>query len=88
MDDNRKKITITLKKARTHLDKILEMIENDEYCIDIIQQLNAVEGYLESAKKRKLRDHFYSCFIGQMQEDEESRKKHIEEVLRIMKMTV
>jgi DNA-binding FrmR family transcriptional regulator len=33
---------IALKKAKSLLDKIITMIENDQYCIEIIQQNLAV----------------------------------------------
>jgi CsoR family transcriptional regulator, copper-sensing transcriptional repressor len=36
------KVLIGLKKARTSLDKIIKMVEDDKYCIDIIQQDLAV----------------------------------------------
>lgn len=43
------KVIIGLKKARTSLDKILSMLEEEKYCIDIIQQNLAVIGLLKSA---------------------------------------
>ena len=84
---NTAKILTTLKKARSHLDKIIDMIEQDEYCIDVIQQLNAVEGYISSAKRKKLEDHMHSCFVDGMEEDKGQREKYVEEILRILKMT-
>jgi DNA-binding FrmR family transcriptional regulator len=42
MKENQKKALISLKKARTSIDKIISTIEDDKYCIDIIQQNLAV----------------------------------------------
>lgn len=42
MKKTNEKTLISLKKARTLLDKIISMLENDKYCIDIIQQNLAV----------------------------------------------
>jgi DNA-binding FrmR family transcriptional regulator len=39
--DNKKSL-IALKKAKTSLEKVIQMIEDDKYCIDIIQQNLAV----------------------------------------------
>jgi len=47
--DNKKKILIGFKKANTSLAKIIEMVENDHYCIDVMQQNLAVIGFLRSA---------------------------------------
>lgn len=38
---------IALKKAKSLLDKIITMIEQDEYCIDVVQQNLAVMGLLK-----------------------------------------
>ncbi|MBT3726739.1 metal-sensing transcriptional repressor [bacterium] len=42
MVHNTKQPMISLKKARTSLNNIIDMIENEKYCIDIIQQNLAV----------------------------------------------
>jgi DNA-binding FrmR family transcriptional regulator len=42
MNQNRKQALIGLKKARTSLENIINMIEDDKYCIDVIQQNLAV----------------------------------------------
>ncbi len=42
-----KSITGT-KKALGQLKKTLTMIEKDAYCMDVIQQIRAVEGLLKS----------------------------------------
>jgi DNA-binding FrmR family transcriptional regulator len=45
---------IALKKSRTLLDKIIKMVEVDEYCIDIIQQNLAVIGLMKSVNIKLL----------------------------------
>lgn len=40
-----------LKRANGHLETIIEMIEAGRPCTDIAQQLRAVEGAIENAKK-------------------------------------
>jgi uncharacterized protein len=47
-----------LKRAGGHLDSIIEMIEQQRPCAEIAQQLQAVEGAIESAKKALIHDHF------------------------------
>lgn len=37
-----KKLLLSLKKSRGTLDKVAQMIEEDCYCADIGQQINAV----------------------------------------------
>ncbi|MBR0906622.1 metal-sensing transcriptional repressor [Bradyrhizobium liaoningense] len=46
-----------LKRASGHLDTIIKMIEEGRPCPQIAQQLQAVEGAIESAKKMLIHDH-------------------------------
>jgi uncharacterized protein len=47
-----------LKRANGHLATIIEMIEEERPCAQIAQQLQAVEGAIENAKKALIHDHF------------------------------
>ncbi|QPF85470.1 metal-sensing transcriptional repressor [Bradyrhizobium genosp. L] len=46
-----------LKRAGGHLETIVEMIEAGRPCVQIAQQLQAVESAIESAKKALIHDH-------------------------------
>lgn len=58
-----KKSLIALKKARSLLDKIIEMEQNNTYCIDIVQQNLAVIGLLKSTNLNLLEGHLQCCFV-------------------------
>jgi len=86
--DEDKKILISLKKAQSHLGNVIKMVENKEYCIDIMQQNLAVIGLLKSAGSTLLERHINSCFVNVMKGTNEKRKKEmIEEILKINKLT-
>ena len=46
-----------LKRANGHLETIIDMIEQGRSCAEIAQQLQAVEGAIENAKKALIHDH-------------------------------
>ena len=46
-----------LKRANGHLETNIEMIEEGRSCMEIAQQLRAVEGAIENAKKALIHDH-------------------------------
>jgi DNA-binding FrmR family transcriptional regulator len=50
-----------LKRADGHLRKIIEMVENGRPCLQLAQQLQAVESAIESAKKALIHDHIGHC---------------------------
>ncbi len=50
-----------LKRADGHLKSIIEMIEAGRPCLDIAQQLHAVESAVRQAKKTLIQDHLDHC---------------------------
>ena len=50
-----------LKRANGHLLSIVAMIEAGRPCLDIAQQLHAVENALRQAKKTLIQDHLDHC---------------------------
>jgi len=50
-----------LKRADGHLKGIIEMIETGRPCLDIAQQLHAVEKAIAQAKKTLIQDHLDHC---------------------------
>ena len=87
MDQRHGKTIINFKKARTHIDKIMKMIEEGEYCIDIMQQNLAVIGLLKSAHQMLMEGHLNTCFKNAMSTSNEERKqKMILEILKVSKI--
>jgi DNA-binding FrmR family transcriptional regulator len=50
-----------LKRAQGHLKSTIEMLENGRDCLDIVQQLHAVEKAITNAKKALVHDHIDHC---------------------------
>ncbi len=86
MAHNSPKVTIALKKAGSLLDKVVTMVEEDKYCISIIQQNLAVIGLLRSVNELLLEGHLHHCFANAMKSrDEKLQLTMIEELLKVMK---
>ena len=50
-----------LNRAAGHLNSIVAMIEGERACVDIAQQLDAVEKAVASAKRALINDHIDHC---------------------------
>jgi DNA-binding FrmR family transcriptional regulator len=50
-----------LKRADGHLRSIVTMLEEGRSCLDIAQQLQAVESAVGNAKKTLVHDHIDHC---------------------------
>lgn len=78
---------INFKKAQSLISKIIEMVEKDEYCINIMQQNLAATGLLKSAHQMLMEKHLNTCFKKAIETKNEKRKqKMIEEILRVSKL--
>ena len=53
-----------LKRATGHLQNVIAMIEAERTCVDIAQQLHAVEKAINAAKKLVIHDHLDHCLEG------------------------
>lgn len=50
-----------LRRAGGHLNSVIGMIEQGRPCLDIAQQLQAVEKAIAQAKKTLVQDHIDHC---------------------------
>ena len=50
-----------LRRAAGHLQGVIEMIEAGRPCLDIAQQLHAVEAAVANAKRTLIHDHLDHC---------------------------
>lgn len=83
----KEKTMVNFKKAQGLLSKIIKMTENNEYCINIMQQNLAVVGLLKSAHQMLMQGHLHSCFAKAMATSNEKRKREmIDEILKVTKL--
>ena len=50
-----------LKRAHGHLAGVIAMIEEGRSCLDLAQQLQAVESAIANAKRTLIEDHMEHC---------------------------
>ncbi len=68
------------------ISKIIEMIEEDVYCVDIMQQNLAAVGLLKASHEKLMRNHLQTCFKHAMETDDEEKKQEmIEEIIKVMR---
>lgn len=87
MTQNKVKTLIALKKAQSLVGKIIQMVEDGEYCIDVMQQNLAALGLLKSAHQSLMEGHLNSCFKNAMATGNEKKKQQmIDEILKVSKL--
>ncbi|HEX7042044.1 MAG TPA: metal-sensing transcriptional repressor [Patescibacteria group bacterium] len=81
--DTRLNVAKRLKIAKGQISKVLEMVENDNYCIDVIHQSRAVQHALREIDHLLLENHLQTCVVDFMKEGKQ--KKAIEEIMQVVK---
>jgi CsoR family transcriptional regulator, copper-sensing transcriptional repressor len=85
--ETKKQTSIAIKKAKTSLESILKMIDEDKYCIEILQQILAVNGLLKSASNKILTNHLNTCFSnGMKSKNKEFKDKLVNEVIEVVSL--
>jgi uncharacterized protein len=74
-----------LKRAQGHLKSIIDMLEDERGCLEIAQQLHAVEKAITNAKKVLIHDHIDHCLEHTVRESGHSSDKTIREFKDITK---
>lgn len=76
------KVLLRLKTAKGQIDAIIKMIEEDRYCIDIANQLLAVQSLIKNANQEVLSNHLNHCVKNAVVMQDADKK--IEEVIKIL----
>lgn len=71
-----------MKIARGHLDKVIDMVEEGHYCVDIIHQSLAVQSALKQVDQLVLKNHMETCVAAEIKKG--NAQEVIDEVMRVM----
>lgn len=73
-----------LQSVEGHVRGIQRMVEEDQYCIDVIKQISAVQAALSKMQQIILDDHLHSCVTTAIRgDDAERREAVIDEILGV-----
>ncbi len=84
-------LTTNKTKAQKHsrqaagiLKKVNTMVDEDAYCPDVIQQVDAVIGLLNRAKRELLAGHLNHCLEHRLKEN---REKTLQELIKLYQLS-
>ncbi len=83
-DEKTEDILRRLKSVEGHVRGIERMVEEGQYCVDIVNQILAVQRALKKVSSRVLDRHLHSCVTRAIQSDDvASRERVLEELLQV-----
>ncbi len=69
--------------AKGHLEKVMEMVAKDAYCIDVIHQSQAIQSALKNVDEIVLQNHLQCCVLDKVKMGAADDKKLISEVMNV-----
>ena len=77
-----------LKSIEGHVRGIQRMLADDQYCIDVIGQIQAVQAALSKVSTQILDNHLNSCVITAVRgDDPEERERVLDEITAVFAAT-
>lgn len=76
-----------LRRASGHLNSTIEMVVEGRECLDVAQQLQAVEKAIQQAKKALIQDHLNHCLedmVGPLLADQRHSLDEFKEITRYL----
>ena len=74
-----------LKTVRGHLDAVIDMVEDERYCPDVMKQVSAVQGSLEKVNRVLLQNHVETCVLHAVAEGRSGQI--VDELMETLKYT-
>jgi DNA-binding FrmR family transcriptional regulator len=84
MDEGTIKIINRLKSIEGHVRGIEKMVEEGAYCIDIVNQINAIQAALQKVSTVVLDRHLHTCVTTAIRgDDPDERERVIDEIMGV-----
>ena len=79
---------VALKRIEGQVRGVQRMIDDREYCINILNQIHAVKGALSRVEEKILEKHFQNCVTEAVKGSSEKEKQQkLDEILKLIHQT-
>ena len=83
-DSQKQNIATRLKRIGGQVNGVQRMVEDDRYCMDIVNQISAVEAALHKVSALVLRNHMQTCVLSAFRSTDNSDvTSKIDELMRV-----
>ncbi|WP_454995437.1 metal-sensing transcriptional repressor [Bulleidia extructa] len=85
-EEEKKALMVRLRRIEGQVRGIEKMVEEDQYCPNIVVQISAVSSALNSFAKELMTTHIQTCVVEDLRKgNEESIQELVKMVQRLMK---
>ncbi|MBI2830391.1 MAG: metal-sensitive transcriptional regulator [Chloroflexi bacterium] len=81
--DDKPQILLRLRKMEGQLKGIQKMVEQDKYCVDVLNQLSSIIAATQKVAAMIMKDHIRGCVREALTRDEHS-DQYIDELVDVV----
>lgn len=76
-DEEKKKLLARLKRSEGQVRGVMRMVEDDTYCVDVMNQVAAIQGALAEVSKKLLSNHLDTCVRHAVENGKPAEKSRV-----------
>ncbi|QDV83778.1 metal-sensitive transcriptional regulator [Planctomycetes bacterium TBK1r] len=85
-DEEKKKVNNRLRRVIGQVEAVGRMIEEDQYCVDVLMQLSAATGALGKVGQIVLEQHLKTCVVEALEGGPSAdREQKLEELISLFR---
>ena len=73
--DEKKKVLNRIKRINGQVEAVGRMIDDEEYCVDVLMQISAATGALAKVGQIVLENHLKTCVMEAMKNDDDETRR-------------
>ncbi|HRN70493.1 MAG TPA: metal-sensing transcriptional repressor [Candidatus Woesebacteria bacterium] len=81
--DTQERIIHRLKIAKGQLEKVIKMVHEDTYCIDVLHQSQAIQKALKEVDHLMLENHLQKCAVDAISKGK--KDEALKEIMQVFK---
>lgn len=81
--EHKRDALLRMKTVRGHVQAVMDMIEREDYCVDLMKQVAALQASLERVNRILLQNHLETCMTQSIRAGGGQAK--IDELMRALK---
>ena len=86
--EKKRELTNRLRSIEGHVRAVTRMLEEDNYCMDILKQVKAIQQALERVSALTLENHLNTCVTTAIRSDDNAEKERVvTEIMDVFRAT-
>ena len=82
-NEDKQEILVRLRRMEGQIKGIQKMIEEDKYCVDVLNQLSSIQAATQKVANIIMKDHIQGCVRNALTHNDHS-EEHVNELISVV----